>query len=124
MADAALGPPSSQLPSAALMHELEHPPGGVAGGAGGEGGQGGKGGEEGGGRWGGSGGAGGDEGGGHDGGGDAGGGGEKGGGEWLRGLQSVQSLPYAQSPHSEPGPPSSQSPSNRYEHVAGLSSHN
>jgi len=40
-----------------------------------------------------------------------------GGGGWCgwsigrRGPQSMQSLPWAQEPNSEPGPPSSQSPS-------------
>ena len=49
------------------------------------------------------------------GGGDAscGGGGARG----ARGPQSKQSVPNVQSVHSEPGPPSSHVPSERYKHV-------
>ena len=52
------------------------------------------------------------------GGGDGDGGGGEGMGGDIRGLQSVQSVPRVQSLHSDPGPPSSHSPSEAKLHIS------
>ena len=52
------------------------------------------------------------------GGGDGDGGGGEGEGGDIRGLQSVQSVPRVQSLHSDPGPPSSHSPSEAKLHIS------